>query len=156
MKTIKFLLVSLFVMLGTTAFAQGVVVHKTDGTIERIHEVDSVVYEVSSIGYYSFKAQSKAEISSLTEQDFMKLDGTPLEVPCGVRGYPCVLTKTVTAPVMTLSWGTGWYSPQTMKKTEGTSIGISKLVIRGEEYVVWYLGNPTSEGMKKAKIEIKM
>lgn len=150
MKTIKFLLVSLMVMLGTVAFAQGVVVHKTDGTIERIHEVDSVVYEVSSIGYYSFKAQSTAEISSLTEQDFMKLNGTPIEVPCGVRGYPCVLTKTVTAPVMTLSWGTGWYSPQTMNKTG------AKLVINGEEYVVWYLVYPTSEGMKKAKIEIKM
>lgn len=46
MKTIKFLLVSLFMMLGLAAQAQQVVITKTDGTVDvfKPNEVDSIVY----------------------------------------------------------------------------------------------------------------
>lgn len=154
MKTIKFFLALLMVMLGATAFAQGVVVHKTDGTTEVIHDVDSVVYETSAIGYYSFKATTKAEIASLTEDDFTKLEGTPIEIPCNIEGFPCILTKSSIAPIMTWSIGSGWLDPIVMKKTEGTSIGISTIAIKGEEYIAWYLGYKSYKG-EKVKIEIK-
>lgn len=54
MKTIKFLLVSLFMMLGLAAQAQQVVINKTDGTVDvfQLNEVDSVVYKPAPKYYY--------------------------------------------------------------------------------------------------------
>lgn len=54
MKTFKFFLASLFLMLCSVASAQQVVVTKTDGTVETFqpNEVDSVVYKPATKYYY--------------------------------------------------------------------------------------------------------
>lgn len=59
MKTIKLLLVSLFMMLGLAAQAQQVVITKTDGTVEvfQPNEVDSVIYK-PAVKYYWYLGSS--------------------------------------------------------------------------------------------------
>lgn len=107
MKTIKFLLVSLMVMLGTAAFAQDVVIHKTDGTTEVIENADSVVYDVKDYGYCSFNAKSFEEIENLTATDFTKKltnnivtsdDGIQIDNPC-LLAFALPIDKT-NAPVI--------------------------------------------------------
>lgn len=153
MKTIKFLLVLLLVMLGTTAFAQGVVVHKTDGTTEVIHDVDSVVYETSAIGYYSFNATSTAEIKNLTATDFTKLNAATSEVNCGVTGLITVLTTGTTAPI-------AWKRSEMDGQTYGEPITLNKagtftIEINNKTYNVWYWAGATNASdNKKVKIQI--
>lgn len=154
MKTIKFLLVLLLVMLGTTAFAQGVVVHKTDGTTEVIHDVDSVVYETSAIGYYSFNATSTAEIKNLTASDFTKLTEATSEVPCGAEGgLACVLTPRTTAPnIYKFSAADNMYGTMgTMKQSD--TAGKTK-TINGKTYNVWYVTGATGGNISKCKFII--
>lgn len=67
MKTIKFFLVSLFMILGLAAQAQQVVIYKTDGTTETFQasEVDSVVYATKTYKYY-LGVQTEEVITSTT------------------------------------------------------------------------------------------
>lgn len=150
MKTIKILLALLMVMLGTTAFAQDVVVTKTDGTTETIENADSVVYDVKILGYYSFNATSTAEIKNLTASDFTKLTEATSEVPCGVRGLITVLTTGNTSPsaykysVMDKCYGDEIVLKPGNDKT-GTTISINSVV-----YNIWYwaVGTDPSDNTK--------
>lgn len=158
MKTIKFFLVSLFMMLGLVAQAQQVVINKTDGTVEvfQTNECDSIVYDVKDYGYYSFNATSLEEIKNLTSSDFTKLTKAISEVTCGKKCYPVVLTTGKIAPVMTW-WslgGNGYGAPQTMdSETDYSGLTIT---ISDKIYNVWCLVNPTSAtDTTKVKIEIK-
>lgn len=144
MKIFKFLLVSLLVMLGTTAFAQDVVIHMKDGTEEVIANVDSVVYETHDIGYYSFNATSKAEIKNLTEDDFTKLTEATSRVDCGVACMPVVLTEGTTAPKLTIySNRKGDWLTEGDMSVGTTTTGATK-VINGKTYNLWYVGATTS------------
>ncbi|MCQ2197947.1 MAG: hypothetical protein MJZ60_10555, partial [Bacteroidaceae bacterium] len=135
MKTIKFLLVSLMVMLGTAAFAQDVVIHKTDGTTEVIENADSVVYDVKDYGYYSFNATSTAEIKNLTASDFTKLTKATSEVDCGVDCVPVVAVPTEIAPtIQEHSKGANDYiSPYTLNRAGTLTISINKVT-----YYIYY------------------
>lgn len=86
MKAIKFLLVSLMVMLGTAAFAQDVVIHKTDGTTEVIENADSVVYDVKDYGYYGWIDSNTAMTATQFTPDMFNIHFT--------KDLPLVLTDT--------------------------------------------------------------
>lgn len=148
MKTIKFLLVSLFVMLGTTAFSQDVVVTMTNGTTETIENADSVVYDVKVYGYYSFNATSKIEIASLTEADFTKLTQASTELSTTIKdkGLPVVLTTGNVPPTLKLfsvAAGNDWGNEGELRPgntATGTTITINNTI-----YNIWYSSGQLSK-----------
>lgn len=155
MKTIKFLLVSLFVMLGTAAFAQDVVIHKTDGTTEVIENADSVVYDVKDYGYYSFNATSIAEIENLTATDFTKKltnnivtsdDGIQIDNPCRLA-FALPIDKT-NAPVIQIYNSTvnKYGANMTLVQYSDTPI-----IINNVNYIIWVATNNAGKSNTKFK-----
>lgn len=107
------------------------------------------------LGYYSFKASTKADIAKLTEDDFTPLTSKVSEVTCGVQGCPVVLTTGTDAPIIrdySVAFN-GWAEPDTLR--EGTDTTGKTIDINGTTYNVWYRATATSAD-DTTKIEITL
>ncbi len=146
MKAIKFLLVSLMVMLGTAAFAQDVVIHKTDGTVDvfKPNEVDSVVYEpITDYGYYreddSYKSQD-------TTTGWINLDSSSKIIPWSKVKNIAISTTTNVAPTLEVhsKLSGNWVN---WRMESASLAGKSPTIkIKDKIYYLWLNPDITAEG----------
>lgn len=155
MKTIKFFLVSLFMILGLAAQAQQVVITKTDGTTETFQasEVDSVVYATKMYYYYAGGGKiGEGEVITGIDEDDLPTGVTTSKLGTQVASSPwntgTTVTKSSTDKVVVVfpaSESTTWIGKYKFYSDSGYTKGITfnytKLSIDGTQYWVGYATN---------------
>lgn len=152
MKTIKFIISAILIMMAFSAQAQTVQVIKDGKVVKEYAASDVDKVEVKqNIAYYSLKATSINEIESLTETDFYALTDATTNVNTIGNCHPIVLTEGTTAPkISTYKNGSSYYQASALER-----VGTSTITINGKTYNVWHY-NREVKAMYETQIKIEI